>query len=285
MYIKYCILLIVLLIISCTNSRSSYAISFDGNHIYYNDKGKNEPTIVFIHGFSITKEFWDYQVNQLSNEYRTVSIDLAGFGESDTMRQNWTIEAFGKDVVAVINKLKLEKVVLVGVSMGATVAFETAKLIPDKTIGIVPVEALRDVDRYVSKDWVDSFIAYMKDAWKTADSWSFSEDKNVIQRYIHQLPEKAPDFWWDILSEIYRWINDDFKNVLQEIETPVYSINAGDFPTTVEKWREYVPTFDVAIVNDAGHYLVWEKPDTFNAILSEIIDGFSNNTTKQRTIK
>lgn len=274
MYIKYLILLIVLLIISCTNTRNNYAISFDGNHIYYNDKGKNKPTIVFIHGFSVTKEFWDYQLEQLSVDYRTVAIDLAGFGESDTMRQNWTIESFGKDVESVIKKLKLKQVVLVGASMGATVAFETAKLLPNRVIGIVPVDALRDVDRYASQEWVNSFIRYMKEAWKDADSWSFSEDQDVIQRYVDQLPEKAPEFWWEILPEIYRWINDDFKNILQDIDVPVYSINADDFPTTVETWREHVPTFEVTIIPDVGHYLVWEKPDTFNAILSEIVDKF-----------
>ncbi len=54
--------------------------------------------------------------------------------------------AFGADVQAVVEYLGLEKVILVGHSMGGPVALEAARLMPDRVIGVIAVDALQDAD-------------------------------------------------------------------------------------------------------------------------------------------
>ncbi|MDH5743438.1 MAG: alpha/beta hydrolase, partial [Candidatus Aminicenantes bacterium] len=56
----------------------------------------------------------------------------------------WTMEAYGEDVVAVVNKLKLQEVILVGHSMGGYVILEAARRLPERIIGLVGVDTLND---------------------------------------------------------------------------------------------------------------------------------------------
>ena len=55
-------------------------------------------------------------------------------------------QAFGEDVAAVIRKLDLRRVILVGHSMGGPAILEAAALVPDRVIGLVPVDTFHDVE-------------------------------------------------------------------------------------------------------------------------------------------
>lgn len=108
----------------------------------------------------MTRKYWNYQLEYFSNKYKTVAIDLAGFGESGTSRTDWTIPAMGQDVVAVIKKLKLNKVILIGHSMGDPVIVETTKSIPDKIVGLVPVDIFQNIDDIRTKKNITGTVNY-----------------------------------------------------------------------------------------------------------------------------
>ena len=93
------------------------AISPDGVPIYYETQGTGQPALVFVHGWSCDRSYWERQVGHFAHQYQVVAIDLAGHGESGLNRQAWTMPAFGEDVVVVVEKLGLEQVVLIGHSM------------------------------------------------------------------------------------------------------------------------------------------------------------------------
>lgn len=88
-----------------TKEADNFAISKDGSRIKYDLCGKGNPAIIFIHGWGGNKSYWKQQLNQFSNHYKVLAIDLSGFGESDNRRTNWTMARFGEDVIAVIDKL------------------------------------------------------------------------------------------------------------------------------------------------------------------------------------
>ncbi|MDX1450575.1 MAG: alpha/beta hydrolase, partial [Acidimicrobiia bacterium] len=95
--------------------------SFDGIPITYEVHGRKSPTLVFVHGWSCDRRYWREQLEPFSHEYRVVAIDLAGHGDSGSGRQEPTIRSFGADVAAVVRELGLERVVLIGHSMGGDV--------------------------------------------------------------------------------------------------------------------------------------------------------------------
>mgnify|MGYP001597132606 CR=1 FL=1 len=70
-----------------------------------------------------------------------VRIDLAGHGESGRERKDSTIAAFGGDVAAVVEKLGLKKVILIGHSMGGPASVEAARRLGDRVTGVVGVDS------------------------------------------------------------------------------------------------------------------------------------------------
>ena len=95
-----------------------HVLSSDNVPIYYEVQGDGEPALVFIHGWCCDRSYWREQMGEFAQQYKVVTVDLAGHGESGLDRKAWTMSAFGEDVVAVVESLGLDKVVLIGHSMG-----------------------------------------------------------------------------------------------------------------------------------------------------------------------
>ena len=110
----YTLSLLSLLIISggCSSKKANKAVSADGVSISYEVQGQGEPSLVFVHGWSCDREVWEYQVPYFSQNHKVVTIDLGGHGQSGLGRKQWTVQAYGDDVVSVIKKLDLKNVVL-----------------------------------------------------------------------------------------------------------------------------------------------------------------------------
>lgn len=116
--------------------------SADGVPIAYEMWGTATPAVILVHGWSCDRSYWDAQVESLSRRFRVVTLDLAGHGASGLGRDDWSIQAFGGDVAAIVEELEFESVVLVGHSMGGDVIVEAARRFPDR------VERLVWVDTY-----------------------------------------------------------------------------------------------------------------------------------------
>ena len=119
--------------------------SADGVAVRYEVHGGGTPAVVFIHGWSCDRRYWQRQVGHFAARFTVVTIDLAGHGESGTGRQSWTMPAFGEDVVAVVTELNLPDMVLVGHSMGGDVVVEAARRLPERVRGLVWVDTYRSL--------------------------------------------------------------------------------------------------------------------------------------------
>ncbi len=69
--------------------------SADGIHIAYETRGEGTPALVFVHGWSCDRTYWDGQLPAFSRQFKVVAVDLAGHGESGLGRKTWTMGAFG----------------------------------------------------------------------------------------------------------------------------------------------------------------------------------------------
>ena len=86
--------------------------------IAYEVHGEGSTALVFVHGWSCDRSYWQAQVQPFSKLYKVVTIDLGGHGESGFGRSDWTIFSFSTDVTTVIRELKLDRVILIGHSIG-----------------------------------------------------------------------------------------------------------------------------------------------------------------------
>jgi pimeloyl-ACP methyl ester carboxylesterase len=106
--------------------------------------GRGDTSVVLVHGWCINKEYWQHQHEALSSKFTVVSLHLGGYGESGRNRNNWAIEEYAKDVMAVINGLQLKNVILVGHSMGGEIILQTAPSLKDKVIGFIGIDNFKD---------------------------------------------------------------------------------------------------------------------------------------------
>ena len=155
---------IILLIIGCAKQEEKpaiivdSAISADGNAIHYQVQGQGKPALIFIHCWCGDRSYWDAQLPYFAQKYEVVAIDLAGHSESGLDRKEWTMGAFGEDVVAVVNKLNLDQVVLVGHSMGGLVILEAARRMPKRVIGLVGVDTLQNFEGKFTQEQIDDLL-------------------------------------------------------------------------------------------------------------------------------
>ena len=108
--------------------KTKYVKSTDGVKIGYKVYGNGDIPLIFVHGWCCDKSYWKSQTEHFKKQYEVVLVDLAGHGESELGRHEYTVHNFASDVSAVINKLKLDNCILIGHSLGGYVVLETAKM-------------------------------------------------------------------------------------------------------------------------------------------------------------
>ncbi len=102
----------------------SFLTTTDGTDIYFEDTKTGEP-IVFIHGWPLSSAMWEYQVVPLSEAgFRCVTYDRRGFGRSSKPAGGYDYGTLADDLSALLEKLDLRNVTLVGFSMGGGEAVE-----------------------------------------------------------------------------------------------------------------------------------------------------------------
>src|SRR4051812_39739445 len=134
------------------------AIAPDGTEIAFDVRGTGQPTVVLVHGGSCDRTYWQAQLGPLARQGPGVTVDLAGDGESG-VGADWSIERFGLDVVAVVDRLDLTDVVLVGHSMGGEVVLEAALRLRARVRGIVWVDTYSQLARFNTPEQVQARIA------------------------------------------------------------------------------------------------------------------------------
>jgi pimeloyl-ACP methyl ester carboxylesterase len=258
-------------------SGTATTVSFDGVPIAYESVGTGTPTLVFVHGWSCDRGYWDAQVGPFSDRFRVVTLDLAGHGESGLERDAWTIASYGVDVAAVVEHLDLDRVILVGHSMGGDVVVTAARLLSGKVAGLVWVDTYgrlgtartsEDVTDFLAPfrvNFVDSTYAFVRRAL-----FSPTADPALAEQVARDMAA-APSHV--ALPSLESSITNDrvVPAVLDKLDLPVVSLNPESSLPDVESLERY--GVEVILVPDVGHFMMMDNPDAFNAILMEVVEG------------
>src|SRR5437764_13538776 len=94
----------------------------NGITLAYSDQGTGLP-IVFLHAFPLNRTLWAGQEQALSSQFRIITIDLRGHGESDPPVWRDTLQEYADDVRVLLENLAIRRVLLVDLSMGGYILF------------------------------------------------------------------------------------------------------------------------------------------------------------------
>src|SRR5213594_4272667 len=124
----------------------------NGINMAYTDDGRGMP-IVFVHAFPFGKVMWESQVKGLSEQFRVITVDLRGHGESDAPIWRYTIDQFADDVKGLLDHLAIKQAVLVGLSMGGYVMLALYRKHQDRVKGMVFANTRAEPDSPEQTAW------------------------------------------------------------------------------------------------------------------------------------
>lgn len=258
-------------------------LSPDSIPIAYSVTGASAPALVFVHCWCCDRGYWKEQVGYFASRNKVVTLDLAGHGESGAGRKAWTVAAYGGDVAAVAEGLDLERVVLIGHSMGARVILEAARRMPERVIGLVGVDSYQNFELSLQEERVAQFMAAFDAGFE-----------DMTRKFVRAL------FTADADTTLIALIADDMSSApaevgvgslrntilyspleaLKEIKAPIRAINSDRVPTNVGANKRHAPSFDVKLMPGRGHFLHMEDPGIFNKVLELTIEEFTGGRRK-----
>ena len=258
----------------CGGADDNQVRSFDGVQISFDVQGKGETALVFVHGWSCSSQYWNKQTAHFAKTHTVVTIDLAGHGQSGSTRRNYTIEAFGADVAAVLQKLDLNRIILVGHSMGGPVIVEAATQMPERVICVVGADTFHDIEKgYGGPELEEIAVRFEADFVNETQNFvrqmfpPFAEPE-LIDWIADNMSSADPQIAVNAFRNLGKY---DLKSAAEKLEIPIYSISTDLWPTNVEVNQNLVKSFKLKMMPGTGHFVMLEDAEKFNELLEEII--------------
>ncbi|MEU6372797.1 alpha/beta hydrolase [Streptomyces sp. NPDC046909] len=244
----------------------------DGTSIYYERHGSG-PAILFVHGSGGHHAAWWQQVAALRNEFTVVTIDLRGFGKSDSSMLEFDGQDFPGDVVAVLDQEDLTDVMLVGQSIGSVAALRAGLLRPERVSSVVLGHSLGGISHPELKELA---AADRAEAVKLP----------VIDRLLtkpFQRERADLTFLFQQMGTFNVARMQDLRNLdtdgpsLDDIQASGVKVAflAGEKDAvlsvkTVTRAHELLPGSHLEIVEGAPHSMYWETPTEYNAAVAQL---------------
>jgi len=250
-----------------------FATSKDGTRIYFEQHGEG-PAVLFVHGSGGHHAAWWQQVPLLSKTYTVITMDLRGFGCSDSGMDEFDSRVFPDDILAVLEASGVEKAVLVGQSIGSAAALKTALRNPEKAAGVVLGHSLGGIsdDELAARVRADRAEAEKLPVLDRLLTPAFREADPAKTFLFRQMGTFNTAKMADL-----RNLNADGPSVEQVAESGIpICFLAGELDAvlsadTVRAAAKRVAGSVLELVPNAPHSMYWEAPELFNAALGRFL--------------
>jgi pimeloyl-ACP methyl ester carboxylesterase len=267
---------VLLTAVSAANSGNKvhWARSIDGVRIAYEEHGKGSLALVFVHGWSCNRSFWAGQMEPFSSQFKVVAVDLAGHGDSGRNREKWTIQSYGDDVAAVVKKLDLKRVILIGHSMGGDVIPEAALRLSGRVVGLIWLDTYKKLGAGRTPEEVQTFVAKLRPNFSEAtrdlvrSMFVSTSDPALVERVARFMSSAPPSIALPSLDAAFSYSR-EMPRTLERLHLPVIAINPENAPTDVPSLEHY--GVQVIFMPGVGHFLMMEDPERFNGLLRTAI--------------
>jgi non-heme chloroperoxidase len=253
-----------------------------GLTIQYVEKGNPSGVpVLLLHGLSDSWRSFELVLPHLPDSIRAFSLSQRGHGDSDRPESGYQIKDLAEDVKAFMDSLDIEKAVILGHSMGSTVAQRFVIDYPENTLGLVVAGAFySQAQSPVLKELWESVISQMNDPVDPQFVREFQESTIVrpVQgpffETVVQESLKVPARVWRALVE--GALQDDFSEKLRTIKLPALIIWGDQDGITTRSDQEAqiaaIQNSQYAEYPDTGHAPHWEEPQRFASDLTTFVE-------------
>ena len=252
--------------------------STDDLKIHYTQtNSKNtDVALVFVHGWLGHADWWLDQEEFFKQQYNIVRIDLAGHGQSEHHRSEWTHTLYAQDIASVIKHLNSKRVILIGHSMAGAYVLEALHY-TDRVKAIVLIDTLKDLEQVFTFEQAEqTLFKQYKENYEFAvrniiPQYLFTQEtpKHVQVRLENEFLSYTAESAIVLLAPLYKM---DVQKAAKLVNVKVRAINSDASPTHLKNNKKYFQDYDFKTITGTGHYPMLEKPDEFNHLLKEVVD-------------
>ena len=252
----------------------------NGQRIAYDDTGGDGPAVVLAHGFLMDRTMFRHQVAALAPEFRVVTWDERGFGDTEFDGEPFSYWDSARDCLALMDHLGIERAVVGGMSQGGFLSLRATLLAPDRVRALVLLDSGADVDDEAT------LAAYrgMVDTWMTVGP--VDELANAVASIIIDDPAENP-VWvakWqarpkELLVQPSETLltRDDISGRLGEITCPTLVVHGTNdtaiSPARAEKLLAIPGAGPIVWVEGAAHAANLTHPEPVNTALLAFLRG------------
>ena len=255
-------------------SISNLILISPGIDLYCEQHGQGAPALVFVHGGGGWTDHWQLQLPYFATLTTVLAYDLRGHGRSSVPVGPYSIETFAEDLHRLLSQLQIERPILVGHSLGGTIALRYAFDFPDHVTGIAILDSgcsSTPVSRHVYRELVLARAQEYAKAQASLQRYNSSPDSgraDFVQRILAETPAPPPAV---INATHFGIITHNNAAAASFINCPTLVIGASDMDywPSMQSWLDYIPHAHLIAIPHSGHYLMLEQPELVNAALEE----------------
>jgi pimeloyl-ACP methyl ester carboxylesterase/predicted amidohydrolase len=264
--------------------RRKIILEKNGVKLAYYVYGEGEPTLVFVIAWIATAPFWEYQVNCFSQNFKMVTVDMRGAGESDKPADNYTLDLYADDLNSIIEELQEKNIVLVGESMGASIAIKYVTKYPRKVSKLVlmcgtpKIISTDDFPHGQPLEVLDRLLTLVQESYsRFLRAWMeliFPEPgTEYLKEWGFRMCQMTPE---EIATNVaFNFLKEDLRPLLGKINIPTLILQGENdvvCPLGGGKYmHEKIPGSKMYIFKGKGHCPSITAADKFNKILEEFI--------------
>lgn len=255
-----------------------------GIEMAYDEVGSGPP-VVLLHGYPFNRSMWREQSEALGADYRVITPNLRGHGETTVTDEPATMEEMARDVAALLDELRLERVTLGGLSMGGYVTLAFYRRFPLRVRALIladtrpqadTLDARRNREEQAEKILKEGMQSIADDFLKKVlTPATISEKPEVAARVREMILKTDPQGAANALRGMAARL--DQTDFLQEILAPTLILVGSEDqltpPKDAELMKREIRGARLEIIEGASHLSNLERPAEFNLALGSFLDA------------
>jgi len=242
----------------------------------YREAGEGRPALILIHGWASRLDHWQPIVAPLARDHRVLRLDLRGHGRSEAPPSGYSMRQFADDTAALARSRRIRRAVVVGHSLGSTVALEMARRHPRLVAGVVMVDGI--LTQYATARTIEDlplWRAFADQPYEEAMVELYSSffpdprDAALAERVVAdaaKTPEHAA------LASFRASLTSNLPAIAKQVRQPVLYIDGGHNLRPAAAVHEILPRASYAQAALSGHFIQLEVPDQLAAMIRRFVE-------------
>lgn len=245
--------------------------------VYYMSRAENTEWVLFLHAAFVNHTMFKTQIAYFRDKYNLLTLDMIGHGNSMNVQKGDSIGRMAEWINEILKKENIDKIHIVGVSMGAILAQDFANRFPQSVQSLACFGGY-DINHLDTKIKKENSVAQMLMMLKAIVSvkW-FAKSNRKISAYTKQAQKDFYDMNIAFPKKSFQYLAD--MNALENVrqaEARAYPLLIGcgqhDIPaelSIIEAWKKSEPGCKAVIFQGAGHCVNMDVPQQFNQTLEQ----------------